>query len=170
MWVHHSAGHNTILNDGVFLSDGTYVKGFESYPTDAKIVHVKLENLPFLPARLVMQDMKRILSFYGEVLDLGITQVNGIFHGKGYATLNQTKPRTYQELTRVIPWEEDDGYYRHVLAQWDSMPEFCRICQQPGHCRADCPEYKKHITCHHCNLHGHIARNCPRLNDANKVR
>ncbi|KAL9536566.1 hypothetical protein PS6_011856, partial [Mucor atramentarius] len=76
----------------------------------------------------------------------------------------------YQELTRVIPWEEDDGYYRHVLAQWDSMPEFCRICQQPGHCRADCPEYKKHITCHHCNLHGHIARNCPRLNDANKVR
>jgi hypothetical protein len=194
MWVHHSTGHQTILNEGVFLSDGTFVKGFESYPTDARIVHVKLENLPFLPARLVMQDMKRILSFYGEVLDLGITQVNGIFHGKGYATLNQTKPRSvenvclstdhshglasskcdgylkYHELTRVIPWEEDDGYYRHVLAQWDSMPEFCRICQLPGHCRADCPEYKKHITCHHCNQHGHIARNCPRHNDSNKVR
>ncbi|KAL7313623.1 hypothetical protein PS15m_007347 [Mucor circinelloides] len=145
----------------------------------------------------MQQDMKRILSFYGEVLDLNITQVNGTFHGKGYATLNQTKPRTvenaclstdhshgtssskkwddryhkYQELTRIIPWEEDDGYYHHGLAQWDFMPEFCRICQEPGHCRADCPKYKNHVTCHHCNQqHGHIARNyCSCHNDTNKV-
>ncbi|GAN07739.1 hypothetical protein MAM1_0173c07242, partial [Mucor ambiguus] len=194
MWLHQSKGHQTILNEGVCcLSDGTFVKGFESYPNDANIVHVKLENLPFLPARLVIQDMKRILSFYGEVLDLGITQVNGVFHGKGYATLNLTKPRTvenicistghahghsskcdgylhFHELTRVIPWEEDDGFYRHVLAQWDSMPEFCRTCQKAGHCRADCPQYRKHLTCYHCNDHGHISRNCPRLAEGNKVR
>ena len=194
MWVMHSEGRQIILEDGVYLSDGTFVKGFESYPVDAKLVHVKLENLPYLPGRLVMEDMHRILSCYGEVLDVGITQVNGLFHGKGYATLN-LKPRDpqhvclsmdhphgtpdstcdgylycFEELTRVIPWEEDDGYYRHVLAQWDSMPEFCRICQKPGHCRADCSEYKKHLTCHHCNQHGHISRNCPRHNDSQKVR
>ncbi|KAL9536951.1 hypothetical protein PS6_011789, partial [Mucor atramentarius] len=111
-----------------------------------------------------------------------------------YATLNQTRPRTpehqclstshdhgppspcdgflkYHALSRVILWEEDDRFYRHVLAQWDLMPEFCRICQEPGHCRADCPEYKKHLQCYHCNEHhGHISRNCPRHANGNKVR
>ncbi|CEP18217.1 hypothetical protein [Parasitella parasitica] len=98
--------------------------------------------------------------------NLGITQDNGVFHGKGYATLKQTRPQTpehqclstnhdhgpsslcdgylkYDELSRVIPWDEDDYYYSHVLAQWGSIPEFCRIFQQSSHCRADCPEYKK---------------------------
>ncbi|CEP08718.1 hypothetical protein [Parasitella parasitica] len=194
MWVYDSIGRATVMNDGVFLSDGSYIKGFASYPNDTKIVHVKLENLPYLPARMVMNDMQRILSYYGEVLDLGLTQINGVYHGKGYATLNLTKPHTvenicistdhshntatstcngyiqYQPLTHVIPWEEDDGYYRHVLAQWDSMPEYCRTCQKTGHCRADCKEYKKHIKCHHCNQPGHVSRNCPRHSDGNKVR
>ncbi|GAN11886.1 hypothetical protein MAM1_1199d11508 [Mucor ambiguus] len=42
------------------------------------------------------------------------------------------------------------------------MPDFCRICQKPDHCKADCPDAKRFIQCHNCNAHGHISRNCPR--------
>ncbi|RCH80359.1 hypothetical protein CU098_008255, partial [Rhizopus stolonifer] len=38
VWRKDSLGRQTILNEGVYLVDGTFIKGFPSYPADARIV------------------------------------------------------------------------------------------------------------------------------------
>ncbi|GAN11880.1 hypothetical protein MAM1_1189d11502, partial [Mucor ambiguus] len=54
------------------------------------------------------------------------------------------------------------------------MPDFCRnYCQSSVHCRADCPDdYKKWARCcyHYCNATGHVAKNCRRNDNPNKIR
>ncbi|KAI8086927.1 uncharacterized protein B0P05DRAFT_585151 [Gilbertella persicaria] len=37
VWRKDSLGRQTILNEGVYLVDGTFIKGFPSYPADARI-------------------------------------------------------------------------------------------------------------------------------------
>ena len=183
MWTHDSPGRKTVTETGITLEDGTFLRGFPSYPADASIVRVTLENLPFLAASLLKDEIKHRLSCFGEVLDLGITKVDGIFNGEGFATLNLTLDsanpdnectashvegdscdglRHLEPLTRVIVWEPRDSEQRKVLLQWDKMPDFCRNCQSNEHCRADCPDYKKWIRCHHCNQTGHVYKNCSR--------
>ncbi|OAD00897.1 CCHC-type zinc finger transcription factor [Mucor lusitanicus CBS 277.49] len=191
MWLPGCEGRNTLINDGITLEDGTYLKGFPSYPGDATIVKLTLQNLPFLPALQLKEEMVNRLSRYGDVLDHGISRTNGIYQGEGYATLNLTVPsspyyecqelhpdadkpcpghRHLEKLSRVMIWDPSVSDQRMVLLQWDQMPNFCRICQKSDHCRADCPEYKRWIVCYHCNEHGHVAKNCSRNDSPNKVR
>jgi hypothetical protein len=93
--------------------------------------------------------------------------------GQGYATLDLSpspeQEQPFEKLQRVILWREDDGDDRQVLLQWEDMPDFCRLCQLTGHCRADCPDYQKYLKCHNCNLSGHAMRNCPRNNAIDTV-
>lgn len=174
MWLNDSPGHKAILETGITLPDNTFVKDFPSFPADSRIVRLKLEKLPFKPLRLLKQDMEDRLSSFGEVLDLGVTKSNGCFMGQGYATLDLTRSidentPPYEQLQRVILWREDDGDERQVLLQWEDMPDFCRLCQLTGHCRADCPDYQKFLKCHNCNLTGHVMRNCPHNNAIDSV-
>ncbi|GAN05249.1 hypothetical protein MAM1_0085c04718 [Mucor ambiguus] len=50
MWLPGGEGRKSLIEMGITLDDGTFVKGFPSYPADATIVKLTLENLPFLPA------------------------------------------------------------------------------------------------------------------------
>ena len=183
MWLPTSNGFKTILESGITLADGPFFKGFKSYPADASIVRLTLENLPFLPALLLKAEMEKRLSCFGDVLDLGISKTDGIFNGEGYATINLTLNPALEDnqcnvehekdstctglkhlepLSRVIVWNDKDIEQRKILLQWDRMPDFCRNCQSTDHCRADCPDYKKWIRCYHCNQTGHVFQVCPR--------
>ncbi|KAL0137100.1 CCHC-type zinc finger transcription factor [Mucor lusitanicus] len=190
MWLYNSDGRKTLIEDGITLEDGTFVKGFASYPADATIVKLTLENLPFLPALQLKKEMAARLSAFGDVLDHGISRTDGIYQREEYATLNLTVPanpyyecqelhpgdvpcpghRHLEQLSRVIVWDLEATDQRKVLLKWDEMPAFCRNCRSPDHCRADCPDYKKWITCYHCGKKGHVAQNCPRNDSPNKVR
>ncbi|KAI8047285.1 uncharacterized protein B0P05DRAFT_592711 [Gilbertella persicaria] len=178
MWLYNSVGRKTLIEEGITLEDGTFVKGFPSYPADATIVRLTLENLPFLPAIQLKEEMAARLSCFGEVLDHGISRTDGIFHGTLNLTLSATpengcmeshaegsecpRHRHLEPLSRVIIWDPCDNEQRKVLLQWDKIPDFCRSCQRSDHCRADCPNYKKWVRCYHCNETGHVMRNCSR--------
>ncbi|KAG0973253.1 hypothetical protein G6F29_012954 [Rhizopus arrhizus] len=167
-WTLGSRGYTTILNDGITLSDGTFVKGYKSLPSDAKIVRLRLERLPLRPVKKLTKEMEARLSCFGEVLDLGLIKSGGCNVGIGYATLNidpvESPLERLEKLQRVIDWDDGEGDIRHVYLQWDEMPPFCRICQKEDHCRADCPDLKKCLECYNCNKKGHMRHNCPRKN------
>ena len=151
VWTHDSPGRKTVTETGITLEDGTFLRGFPSYPADASIVRVTLENLPFLAASLLKDEIKHRLSYFGEALDLGITKVDGIFNGEGFATLNLTLDSTnpdnectathvegdscdglrhLEPLTRVIVWEPRDSEQRKVLLQWDATVKAMSIVVQ----------------------------------------
>jgi hypothetical protein len=150
------------------LSDNTYIQGFRSFSADAHIVRITLDKFPFRSLRLLKGDMENYLSIYGQVLDLGITRSNGCFMGLGYVRLDlsplleATSPQ--HKLRRVSNWCDDDVDDHQVLLQSEDMSDFCHLYQRSGHCRADCPEYKKFHKCRNCNKSGHVMRNCPRNN------
>ncbi|KAK4518516.1 uncharacterized protein ATC70_008734 [Mucor velutinosus] len=163
-WIHDSPGHIAILQ-GFNLTDGTFVKGFPSLPANDTIVNVRLDRLPMEPVPVLKSLIKDRLSHFGEVLDYGISFTQGDYVGQGYATLNITpKPDepAYEILDRIIYFRLDNGTNRQVLLKWQDMPDFCRLCQKPDHCKADCPDAKRYTQCYNCNQHGHVSRNCPR--------
>ncbi|KAK4519270.1 uncharacterized protein ATC70_009502 [Mucor velutinosus] len=187
LWLPNAAGRKTLIEQGITLEDGTYLKGFPSFTEDANIVRITMEKLPFLPAVQLKKEMAERFSCFGDVLEHGIFKTEtGIFQGEGYVTLNLTLSnvpgnecmdsheagvecsgqRHLEPLKRVIIWDtrskEDDQ--RQILLQWDQMPAFCRQCQKPDHCRADCPDYHKWAICYHCNKRGHVSKNCDRNN------
>ncbi|KAL0139999.1 CCHC-type zinc finger transcription factor [Mucor lusitanicus] len=187
LWLPNAEGRKTLIEQGITLEDGTFLKGFPSFSEDAQIVRITMEKLPFLPAVQLKREMAERFSCFGEVLDHGIFKTeNGIFQGEGYVTLNLTLSnapenecmdshedgsqcqgkRHLEPLKRVIIWDtlsrEEDQ--RQILLQWDQMPAFCRQCQKPDHCRADCPDYHKWAICYHCNKRGHVSKNCNRNN------
>ena len=131
--------------------------------------------------------MAERFSCFGDVLDHGIFKTeNGIFQEEGYVALNLTLSnvpdnecldshtpgyecsgkRHLEPLKRVIIWDNQakEDEQRQILLQWDQMPAFCRHCQKPDHCRADCPDYHKWAICCHCNKRGHVSKNCDRNN------
>ncbi|KAI8874614.1 hypothetical protein K501DRAFT_316149, partial [Backusella circina FSU 941] len=112
MWTNGSEAHNTVLNTGFILTDGTSTMGFESFSPKAKIVKVKMEKLPFKPFNLLKQDMEERLSHFGKVLDIRIFKNRGSYTGRGYATLDIAQPEDtagLERLNRVTLWKEDDG-------------------------------------------------------------
>jgi hypothetical protein len=173
MWTVGSVGHRAIIEDGLTLEDGTYVKGFPSFPADAHIVQLKIERLPFLPSTLLKTELETRLSKFGQVLDMGLQLSNRCYTGRAYATLNLTRisadSTPYEELNRILIWEDDDGKERDVFLQWDKMPDFCRSCQASDHSRADCPHRKAAWKCYNCNETGHLSRQCPRNNEMDPV-
>ncbi|OAD04286.1 CCHC-type zinc finger transcription factor [Mucor lusitanicus CBS 277.49] len=167
-WIHDSPGHQAILK-GFKLKDGTFVKGFTSLPANDTIVNVHLDRLPMEPVPVLKTLIRDRLSHFGEVLDYGISFTQGDYVGQGYATLNITpKPNepAYEALDRIIYFRLENGVNRQVLLKWQDMPDFCRLCQKPDHCKADCPDARKYMQCFNCNQHGHKSRNCPRQDDA----
>ncbi|GAN11881.1 hypothetical protein MAM1_1189d11503 [Mucor ambiguus] len=68
-WLPGGEGRKSLIEMGITLDDGAFVKGFPSYPADATIVVVKLtlENLPFLPDLKLKKEMAARLSAFGDV-------------------------------------------------------------------------------------------------------
>ncbi|KAK4515409.1 uncharacterized protein ATC70_010354 [Mucor velutinosus] len=165
-------GRKILIEEGITLEDGTFVKEFASYHADAAIVKLTLENLPFLPAFQLKEEMAARLSAFGDVLDHGISRTDGIYQGEELHPDGKSCPghRHLEKLSRVIVWDLTASDQRKDLLQWDQIPAFCRNCQSSKHCRADCPDYKKWVRCHHCNETGHVVKNCSRNDSPNKVR
>ncbi|KAI7893964.1 uncharacterized protein EV154DRAFT_499742 [Mucor mucedo] len=118
VWTMGSHGRNTILNEGIILSDGTFVKGFLSLTDKDQLIHVELHNLPFLPLLSLKYEMEIRLRFFGDILDLGVFKRGGCFTGLGYAILNITptlpNSKKFEPLPDGgIPWITDDD------EEWD---------------------------------------------------
>ncbi|KAK4521174.1 uncharacterized protein ATC70_013119 [Mucor velutinosus] len=121
LWAANTASYNTIVNEGIILSDNTFIKGFPSYPADASIVRLSLSRLPFLQLPLLKTTLKEWLTRFGEVLDFGLSKKDGYYVGGGYATIAipPSKPCAeescqldhthFDPLQRAVPWTEDDG-------------------------------------------------------------
>ncbi|KAL7326449.1 hypothetical protein PS15p_208792 [Mucor circinelloides] len=58
LWAPLSPSYNTIVDDGIILSDNTFIKGFPSYPADASIVLLTLSFQPFLQLLLLKKALK----------------------------------------------------------------------------------------------------------------
>ncbi|EPB83935.1 hypothetical protein HMPREF1544_09325 [Mucor circinelloides 1006PhL] len=178
LWAHNTASYNTIVNEGIMLSDNTFIKGFPSYSADSSIVRLTLSGLPFLQLPLLKAALKSWLTRFGEVLDYGLSKKDGYYVGGGYATIAipTGKPCSqdpcpmdhdhFVPLQREVSWEEDDGDLRKILLTWDAMPDYCRCCGSSDHCRADCPDRLSWLKCFNCNQPGHEWKHCPRNNDA----
>jgi superoxide dismutase len=61
-----------------------------SLDNSAKIVNIKLTNLPLLPKHEVLKGFQKSLAMFGSVMDLRVTteSAGGFFMGSGYAILN----------------------------------------------------------------------------------
>ncbi|KAI8636570.1 hypothetical protein BD408DRAFT_326933, partial [Parasitella parasitica] len=174
LWAPHSASYNTIVKEGIMLSDNTFIKGFPSYSADSSIVRLSLSGLPFLQLPILKKDLVKRLQRFGKVLDFGLSKKDGYYVGGGYATIELPTEKPchgtacivdhvhHESLQREIIWDEDDEDFRKVLLSWDAMPDFCRLCGSSKHCRADCPDLKSWLKCYNCNHTGHIWKNCPR--------
>jgi hypothetical protein len=131
------------------MDNGTVIKGYPSLSAEAKIARVKIarvkiarvkiERLPLCHPRKLRDMITDRFSSIGEVLDIGFHMDGDVFFGQGYVVLNpQPKKMVVTEkLCRELPWPEEN---RQLLLTWDEMPPYCRYCQKPDHCRADCPE------------------------------
>ncbi|KAK4512394.1 uncharacterized protein ATC70_003093 [Mucor velutinosus] len=148
LWLPTSTGRKYLIENGITLEDGTYLKEFPSFAEDANIVR----NLPgeeYATLNLTLSHDPR-----NECMDL---------HEPGFECNGK---RHLEPLNRVIIWDSrvKEDEQRQTLLQWDQMPAFCRHCQKPDHCRADCPDYHKWANCYHCNKPGHVSKNCDRNN------
>ncbi|CEP08993.1 hypothetical protein, partial, partial [Parasitella parasitica] len=178
LWAPSTASYNKIVNEGIMLSDNTFIKGFPSYPADSSIVRITMSGLPFLPLPILKSELKEWLSRFGEVLDYGLSKKDGYYVGGGYATIAipPGKPckqypclrdhTHFDPLERAVSWQEADGELRKILLTWDAMPDYCRVCGSSEHCRADCPDRYKWLKCYNCHKIGHECRHCPRNNEA----
>jgi hypothetical protein len=107
----------------------------------AKILKIKLSNLPLLPKDEVLAGLKQSLAMFGTIIDVGIaTEPNtGLFKGTEYAVLNvqqaANKENKFLELSHRLSWCESDVFH----ATWQNMPTWCRYCHKEGHTKFGCP-------------------------------
>lgn len=82
LWAPNTASYHTIVNEGIMLSDNTFIKGFPSYSADASIVRLTLIGLPFLQLRLLKKSLHDWLTRFGEVLDFGLSKKRRLLRGR----------------------------------------------------------------------------------------
>lgn len=164
-WDQDSSIYKELITTGLKLDDHHTIKGYPSLDSEAKIARVTATHLPiWYHPKMLREKMEERFTSFGTVLDVGFQFDCGTFMGKGYVVLdrNTTNPAT---LEHEINWDIDDGSDDwKVYMHWKDMPHYCRYCQKPDHCRADCPELLATKQCHNCNEPGHIARHCHRNN------
>ena len=118
---------------------------------ETNYIGVKLTSFPLLSRKEVLEGLKRNLTPFGHVVDVGILTepVTGIFLGTEYAVLTnvnqeQQSPTTmrqdqlnkHQLLDHNVPWCEDQNNIFH--ATWNSMPTWCCYCHQTDHTKFVC--------------------------------
>lgn len=160
---------NEILINGVVFSKlKLRVIPCQAVDDKVKMIRVKLSHLPMLPREAVLEGLKKSLSPFGQLKDVGIhtEATTGFFMGAGYAVLavplenTDQANSTYQELDHNIQWCEEKTEIFH--ATWDNMPTWCRYCHKIGHTKFDCEKSKARIVCYSCHQFGHRSFECPR--------
>src|SRR4051812_2718807 len=74
LWAPNTTSYNTIVKEGIMLSDNTLIKGFPSYLTDTSIVWLTLSELSFFQLPLLKTALKEWLTRFAEVLDFGLSE------------------------------------------------------------------------------------------------
>jgi hypothetical protein len=80
-----------LLEKGLYFKDSNLtVYPCEALTDSAKILNVKLSNLPLLPKKDVFAGLKQSLAIFGNILDIGIAVEpnTGFLMGTGFAVLN----------------------------------------------------------------------------------
>ncbi|EIE78416.1 hypothetical protein RO3G_03120 [Rhizopus delemar RA 99-880] len=147
------------------------------------IRRVTLQRLPWLRPHNLQEGLRRTLSNYGSIRDVGIVtdSETGAFLGSGYAVLDcspdPSQPDPFLDLTHVIPWVDpettsttENSIFIH--AYWKEMPTYCKYCHELGHSASNCkqaPSNKR--VCYYCFKPGHIRVQCPdKISPAKRLR
>ncbi|KAI7887776.1 uncharacterized protein EV154DRAFT_554382 [Mucor mucedo] len=126
MWTLGSQGHHTILNEGITLSDGSFIKGSRSLPAESRIVKVILERLPFLQPEDLMINMDKRLS---------------IFWGILWNDYDQEEILVYLQYDNMPDFCRLCQASDHCRADCKEAKRFlkCYNCNQHGHIMRNCP-------------------------------
>ena len=170
VYIEKENDNNDIMNSGLIFPEANLkVYPCHSLNDSAKVVNIKLNHLPLLPKKEVLEGLQKSLQVFGEIMDLGITTepATGFFMGAGYAVLNiqqeanVTERKIFQTLSHQISWCESNEFFH---ATWNNMPTWCRYCHKEGHTKFECPDSKARIICYSCHQNGHRSFECPRRN------
>ncbi|RCI02095.1 hypothetical protein CU098_012311 [Rhizopus stolonifer] len=86
----------------------TLLKGYKSLPTNLHIVRIRIEQLPLIHPKLLLEQLKQRLASFGEVLQLGLLKEGQYSVGKGYAYLNlDIDPEPDEALRPIVNWIGD---------------------------------------------------------------
>jgi hypothetical protein len=158
---------SNILENGLYFKESNLVVyPCTALPDSAKILKIKLSNLPMLPKDEVLAGLRQSLTLFGNIIDVGIAAEpnTGLFMGTGYEVLNveqaANKENKFLELSHQLSWCESESEVLH--ATWQNMPTWCRYCHKEGHTKFDCPLSKARIICYSCHQQGHRSFECPR--------
>ncbi|KAI9252082.1 hypothetical protein BY458DRAFT_582713 [Sporodiniella umbellata] len=163
-WIEGLEGGSTLI-DITDIKDAAQLKGFSSLPLEAQIARVKVDGLSLLHPAVLREQMEERFSSFGKVLDIGFVKDREWLCGRGYVVLNLNLSEYRGE-----PYEKSSGAIgrlggtREVLLTCDEMPSYCRFCQKDDHCRADCQDRLRYLSCFNCNGKGHAIPDCPCCN------
>jgi hypothetical protein len=120
---------SNIFENGLYFKESNLVVyPCTALPDSAKILKIKLLNLPMLPKDEVLAGLKQSLTLFGNIIDVGIAAEpnTGLFMGTGYAVLNveqaANKENKFIELSHQLSWCESESEVIHAIGS---------ICQ-PG--------------------------------------
>ncbi|CDH49724.1 hypothetical protein RO3G_15710 [Lichtheimia corymbifera JMRC:FSU:9682] len=150
----------TVNVKGISFPDGQRIVPSKPLSKDARLVHLRLSDLPFTTKDKLSSGMQTALSAYGNVLDFGIFRDSdsSLFMGRGYATLEITAQSGFDQLSHTISWPDSDDRFH---ATWAEMPLHCLRCHSPGHATSSCPQHPaRSRVCWSCGQKGHRAANC----------
>ncbi|KAG1175564.1 hypothetical protein G6F36_011073 [Rhizopus arrhizus] len=147
---------NEILINGVVFSKlKLRVTPRQDVDDTVKMIRVKLSHLPMLPREAVLEGLKKSLSPFGQLKDVGIhtEATTGFFMGAGYAVL-------------AVPIENTD----QVSSIYQELYHNIQYCHKIGHTKFDCEKSKARIVCYSCHQFGHRSFACPRNQTHNPIK
>lgn len=144
------------------IGENTRFQATRSLPPDHKVTKVRLEKLPLLPKSALEEGLRKCLSRYGHIIQIGLYEEpkGGWFLGRGFAVLSSHPAEQFAQLTHRLHWGDITGTDRSFFAYWDTMGLHCRYCHETTHALVDCP-VRPSRRCFNFQRMGHFASNCP---------
>ncbi|KAI8359835.1 hypothetical protein BD560DRAFT_193128 [Blakeslea trispora] len=162
-WDTKSQVYVKLISEGLLMNgEDKPLKGYRSLPSDVHIVRVRIEQLPKMEPRKLIEQLKERMSSFGEVLHIGLLKDGQCFVGTGFAYLNMdTQPEPEEPLRPIINWLDDR---KRINLTWDHVPPFCYFCRKEHHYKTECPAYMNSKLCFKCRKPGHVLKLCPYRN------